>query len=567
MDALAGDDEVYGLAGNDLLEGGSGYDYLEGDAGNDILRGGADDDDIEDWEGSNVLEGGAGDDYLYADGGSSFMTGGTGADYIDAWGPNSVVAFNRGDGNDVLDVGTNLTLSLGGGILPGDLMLSRAGDDFILDFGSGDAIQITRPAWLDQPAFSPITLQIVGGDVRWFDLNATIADFMQLQAQDSGIVSWNAGDALAAHALGNSNDRAYGGRLAVDYARSGSLDAMPPDAIRAVISDADFGAVPQSMVTNHAPVAVNAVADQLAAEDALFRFAVPADTFSDIDAGDTLRYSATLSDGSALPSWLAFDEATRSFSGTPVNADVGSLSLTLTVTDQAGERVASTFAVVIANVNDAPVVANAIQDLAATEDATFSFVVPADAFADIDAGDSLGYAATREDGSALPSWLSFDAVTRAFSGTPTNSDVGSLSITVKATDVAGASVSQQFSMADRNSRRWRHGDSRSNLDRQQHPGRHRRPGQHRLPVAVLHGWHDLERHQWRYRRQLHTGRSASRPASARECQLHRWSWHCRIRRQQCHCRDCRRQQCADPCRGPCRSKRHRGCRLCIHGAD
>jgi len=447
MDALAGDDEVYGLAGNDLLEGGSGYDYLEGDAGNDILRGGADDDDIEDWEGSNVLEGGAGDDYLYADGGSSFMTGGTGADYIDAWGPNSVVAFNRGDGNDVLDVGTNLTLSLGGGILPGDLMLSRAGDDFILDFGSGDAIQITRPAWLDQPAFSPITLQIVGGDVRWFDLNATIADFMQLQAQDSGIVSWNAGDALAAHALGNSNDRAYGGRLAVDYARSGSLDAMPPDAIRAVISDADFGAVPQSMVTNHAPVAVNAVADQLAAEDALFRFAVPADTFSDIDAGDTLRYSATLSDGSALPSWLAFDEATRSFSGTPVNADVGSLSLTLTVTDQAGERVASTFAVVIANVNDAPVVANAIQDLAATEDATFSFVVPADAFADIDAGDSLGYAATREDGSALPSWLSFDAVTRAFSGTPTNSDVGSLSITVKATDVAGASVSQQFSMA------------------------------------------------------------------------------------------------------------------------
>jgi len=152
-------------------------------------------------------------------------------------------------------------LSLGGGILPGDLMLSRAGDDFILDFGSGDAIQITRPAWLDQPAFSPITLQIVGGDVRWFDLNATIADFMQLQAQDSGIVSWNAGDALAAHALGNSNDRAYGGRLAVDYARSGSLDAMPPDAIRAVISDADFGAVPQSMVTNHAPVA-NAGPDQ-----------------------------------------------------------------------------------------------------------------------------------------------------------------------------------------------------------------------------------------------------------------------------------------------------------------
>jgi hypothetical protein len=55
-------------------------------------------------------------------------------------------------------------------------------------------------------------------------------------------------------------------------------------------------------------------------------------------------------------------------------------------------------------------VANAIADQAATEDQIFSFVVPADTFADIDApyGDTLTYTATLASGAALPSWLSFN---------------------------------------------------------------------------------------------------------------------------------------------------------------
>ncbi len=38
-------------------------------------------------------------------------------------------------------------------------------------------------------------------------------------------------------------------------------------------------------------------------------------TFSDVDVGDTLTYSATLADGTPLPSWLSFDAATQTFSG------------------------------------------------------------------------------------------------------------------------------------------------------------------------------------------------------------------------------------------------------------
>jgi Ca2+-binding RTX toxin-like protein len=200
------------------------------------------------------------------------------------------------------------------------------------------------------------------------------------------------------------------------------------------------------MSENHAPVAGVAPPDQSAAEDEAFVFVLPADTFTDEDAGDTLTYSATLADGSALPSWLVFDAATRTFSGTPANGDVGSLSIRVTATDAAGASASTSFTIDVANVNDTPVVAAPPSDQPATEDEAFVFVLPAETFTDEDAGDTLTYSATLADGSALPSWLVFDAATRTFSGTPANGDVGSLSIRVTATDAAGASASTTFAI-------------------------------------------------------------------------------------------------------------------------
>ena len=57
----------------------------------------------------------------------------------------------------------------------------------------------------------------------------------------------------------------------------------------------------------------------------------------------------------------------------------------------------------------------------------------------VDAGDTLTYTAA-----GLPAWLSFDAGTRTFSGTPVNGDVGTFTVTVRATDGAGAFVEDQF---------------------------------------------------------------------------------------------------------------------------
>ena len=165
-----------------------------------------------------------------------------------------------------------------------------------------------------------------------------------------------------------------------------------------------------------------------------------------MDVGDTLTYSATRANGDALPSWLAFDPTTRTFSGTPLNADVGTLSVKVTATDAAGAAAFDTFDVAVANTNDAPTVISALPDQGAAAGSAFSFTIPPDTFADVDVGDTLTLAATRTDGVALPAWLAYDPATRAFSGTPSLADAGTVSIKVTATDVAGATAFDVFDL-------------------------------------------------------------------------------------------------------------------------
>ncbi|VVN09551.1 hypothetical protein PS647_03770 [Pseudomonas fluorescens] len=105
---------------------------------------------------------------------------------------------------------------------------------------------------------------------------------------------------------------------------------------------------------NDAPTLVTALADQSASEDSPFSYSVPSNTFADVDAGDTLSYSASLANGEPLPSWLSFDANTRTFSGTPAQADVGAIDLRVTASDAAGLAVNDLFRLTVNNVNDAP---------------------------------------------------------------------------------------------------------------------------------------------------------------------------------------------------------------------
>ena len=94
--------------------------------------------------------------------------------------------------------------------------------------------------------------------------------------------------------------------------------------------------VEQLLPGNHRPHLLTPIAAQIAPREQAYSFTIPAGTFVDANAGDTLNYGATLADGSALPSWLTFDPETRTFSGTPGVNDGAVMQLRVTATDSAG---------------------------------------------------------------------------------------------------------------------------------------------------------------------------------------------------------------------------------------
>ncbi|HNA22836.1 MAG TPA: cadherin-like domain-containing protein, partial [Agitococcus sp.] len=72
----------------------------------------------------------------------------------------------------------------------------------------------------------------------------------------------------------------------------------------------------------HAPEPVIPIGDQIFAVGFNTSFTLAPDTFIDLN-GDLLTYSASLEDGTSLPTWLTFDAATQTFSGMPNNDDSG----------------------------------------------------------------------------------------------------------------------------------------------------------------------------------------------------------------------------------------------------
>ncbi|MFD1141016.1 putative Ig domain-containing protein [Larkinella insperata] len=93
--------------------------------------------------------------------------------------------------------------------------------------------------------------------------------------------------------------------------------------------------------------------------------------------------------------------------------------------------------------NRAPVVANAIPNQSATVGSNFNYTFPSNSFTDAD-GDALTYRANLTSGASLPSWLSFNAGSRTFSGTPPST--GTFNIRVTATDGRGGQATDDFTL-------------------------------------------------------------------------------------------------------------------------
>jgi hypothetical protein len=96
-----------------------------------------------------------------------------------------------------------------------------------------------------------------------------------------------------------------------------------------------------------------------------------------------------------------------------------------------------------------PLLAFPIADQSAPENQVFNFQVPATAFGDTNFGGALSYTALLSDGTPLPAggWLSFNAATRTFTGTPVAANNGDYRLIVRAANQLGSvATSNAFSI-------------------------------------------------------------------------------------------------------------------------
>ncbi|MCA1972104.1 MAG: putative Ig domain-containing protein, partial [Caenispirillum sp.] len=430
---------------------------IQGDEDDNALAGSSVQDRLYGYEGNDELRGGAGNDTLTGGKGDDLLVGGAGAD---------MYVFDSGDGHDViLDSAADYEASqlvFVGGIGMDGIEVGRDGADLLIRYGENDSVRIAN--WLPERAGL--------WSVRTADgVSKTLAEALNRAPTAAGPLP----DATAmedrpfTHVLpaGAFGDPEGGGLayraeladghalpfwLAFDpvarafYGTPENEDVGMLDVVVRATDEHGASAAESLRIevvnTNDAPEVAIALADQQATEDAPFSFTVPEGAFRDVDAGDVLTLSARRADGSALPAWLAFDAATRTFSGLPANDHVGNVSIRLTATDAAGAQASQTFAIAVANTNDAPQIGVPLSNQSGRVGEPVSWQLPTGAFFDVDAGDALTYSATLASGSALPGWLTFDAATGTFSGTPTAA--GSVQLQVTATDLAGAQAHQRF---------------------------------------------------------------------------------------------------------------------------
>lgn len=74
----------------------------------------------------------------------------------------------------------------------------------------------------------------------------------------------------------------------------------------------------------------------------------------------------------------------------------------------------------------------------------FNLDLPANLFKDVDHNDALTYTAKLNNGNALPSWLKFDPATQRFTGVANNSDAGTITVEITATDKSGATAKTTY---------------------------------------------------------------------------------------------------------------------------
>jgi hypothetical protein len=219
---------------------------------------------------------------------------------------------------------------------------------------------------------------------------------------------------------------------------SGTVSAADEAALPITLSARAFDGVRlrsgtitfNSGAANQPPVLDQEIADQTVTEGDTVSIDVSG-SFSDPD-GDALTFTQT-----GLPASMAISGA-GVITGTPIAADVGTPTVTVTATDPGGASVSDTFTLTVNAANQSPVLDTAIGNQTATA-GTATNINVSGSFSDPD-GDMLTFTAT-----GLPASLSISTA-GVISGTPAAADVGTVSITVTATDPSAATAMDTFSL-------------------------------------------------------------------------------------------------------------------------
>lgn len=346
--------------------------------------------DIVGTEFDDTIVAGDGDDSITAGMGSDVIDAGFGSDIIAGGAGDDTYIYNRWDGNDIISDSAGIdTLKFGPDIRLEDLVadLNPVSGDLVL--GIVDEVEkwtVEAGGGVYEPVLQSLSQRITLTDWNNIDQrieNYVFADGLTLSEQElysyffsaTQNIAPNVGESVAlgsiledgslqitaAQLLSNTSD-ADGDLLSVFGVSvdRGSLVAnedgtwsYQPDADDNGQVNFEFTITDKrNFVSSTAKLDISAVndqpevaiplEDQVASQATAFKYRIPEGSFSDQDTGDTLRFRATLSDGSQLPSWLRLDAVTGVFSGVPING-ADSLEIKVTATDSGGLGISDSF--------------------------------------------------------------------------------------------------------------------------------------------------------------------------------------------------------------------------------
>lgn len=271
---------------------------------------------------------------------------------------------------------------------------------------------------------SALENQTIAEDASWsfiipentfLDVDGDVLSYSVSLADDSPLPSWLSF---------NESTRELSGTPPQDFNGSVEFKVRAVDSASEAVDEFTLTVLP----VNDAPIALgddSFVTDEdnaiiIAATDLLNNDSdVEGDILSLISVSDATNGTVVINQGGDV-------------SFTPAANYFGNASFRYTVSDGNGGASSATVTLAVNAVNDAVIIGQPIADQQIEEDGVWTYTLPIDSFIDVD-GD-ITYSARLSDDMPLPDWISFDADTQSFSGTPPQDFNGAYSIKVSATD-------------------------------------------------------------------------------------------------------------------------------------